>query len=75
MSVRRTAPDELTEETISTVERFTVLLYNRTSVLSSVDAVRMELFVKKGRSVEDLPPTMDALMFHIRRSVFQAAYC
>ena len=69
------APDELTEETISTVERFTVLLYNRTSVLSSVDAARMELFNKKGCSMEDLPLTKDALMFHIRRSVFQAAYC
>ena len=68
-------PGELNEETISTIERFTVLLYNRTGVLSSVDAARMELFFKKGRSMEDLPPTKDALMFHICRSVFQAAFC
>ena len=54
---------ELNEEMISTTERFTVLLYNRTSVLSSVDAARMELFVKKGRSMEDLPPNKGCSYF------------
>ena len=68
-------PDNITEEVLSTIERFTVLLYNRTSMLSSVDAARMELFVKKGRGMEDIPPTKDARMLHFKRSVFQGAYC
>ena len=62
-------PDTITEEVLSTIERFTVFLYNRTSLLSSVDAGRMELFVKKGRGMEDMPPTKDALMLHFKRAL------
>ena len=68
-------PDTITEEVLSTIEHFTVLLYNRTGLLSSVDAGRMELFMKKGRGMEDMPPTKDALMLHFKRSVFQGSYC
>ena len=68
-------PDTITDEVLSTIERFTVLLYNRTSLLSSVDAGRMELFVKNGRGMEDMLPTKDALMLHFKRSVFQGSYC
>ena len=64
-------PDTITEEVLSIIEHFTVLLYNRTSLLSSVDAGQMELFVKKGRGMEDMPPTKDALMLHFKRSVFR----
>lgn len=48
------APDDLKDETISTIERFTVQLYKRISTLSSDDTARMELFVKNGRGMEDI---------------------
>ena len=39
------------------LERFTVLLYDKTSVLESVNEARLELFCKKNKSLEYLPPT------------------
>ena len=39
------------------LERFTVLLYDKTSVLQSVNEARLELFSKKNKSLEYLPPT------------------
>ena len=56
----------------ATIERFIVVLYDRTSPLSLVNDEREELFCKRSRSVERLPPTKDALLQHTRRSVCQA---
>ena len=39
------------------LERFTVLLYDKTSVLESVNEAWLELFCKKNKSLEYLPPT------------------
>ncbi len=44
-------------EFFSLLERFTVLLYDKSSVLKSVNEARLELFCKKNRSMENLPPT------------------
>ena len=50
----------------ATIERFIVVLYDRTSPLSLVNDEREELFCKRSRSVERLPPTKDALLQHTR---------
>ena len=48
----------------ASIERFIVVLYDRTSPLISVNDVREELFCKKkNRSVDRLPP---ALLQHVR---------
>lgn len=39
------------------LERFTVLLYDKTSVLESVNEARLDLFCKKNKSLEYLPPS------------------
>ena len=39
------------------LERLTIILYDRTSTLASVNEQRRELFAKKGKSLENLPPT------------------
>lgn len=39
------------------LERFTVLLYDKSSVLESVNEARLDLFCKKNKSLESLPPT------------------
>ena len=54
------------------IERFIVVLYDRTSPLSLVNDAREELFCKRNRSVDRLPPTQDALLQHTRRSLYQA---
>ena len=54
--------------TISTVdkylgllERFVVLLYDRTSSQKYVNEARKQLFTQSGRSIEAIPPTPEAL--------------
>lgn len=39
------------------LERLTVLLYDKTSVLENVNEARLDLFCKKNRSLEHLPST------------------
>ena len=39
---------------------------------NNVDLMRMRMFSQKTRDVERILPTSDALIFHLRRSVFQA---
>eukprot|EP00794_Sanderia_malayensis_P020649 gene20649-22686_t len=51
--------------------RYVVLLYDRSSHCLTVNDARRWLFTKKSRTVEDLPPTEDALLQHARRAAFQ----
>ena len=59
----------LAKETIAETEKFVCRLYNTQDVLT-VDKARSQLFMKF-RSPESLPPTSDALSFHIMRSHYQ----
>ena len=55
------------------LERFTIVLYNKTSNLEDVDEARMELFCQRSRSMENIPPTRDTLLHHAKRAVYQAS--
>ena len=59
---------------METIERFTVLLYDRTSRVTKVNEVRQELFSKKARTLENIPPTKASLLQHVKRAVFQGGY-
>ena len=50
---------ELSEDNLRVIERFIVLMYDRTSPLMTVNECRRSMFTKKGRSVESIPPTQD----------------
>ena len=39
------------------MERFTILLYDKSSVLESVNQERLHLYTKKNKTLEHLPPT------------------
>ncbi|KAG7160431.1 hypothetical protein Hamer_G001677 [Homarus americanus] len=54
-------PSELPDGVLSTLERFIVLLYDRTSTCCDVNVLRKKLFSRKSRSLEDLPSTRAAL--------------
>ena len=56
------------------LERFVVLLYDRTSNLTKVNEARQELFSKKSRDLECIPPTRAALEQHDRRAVLQGGH-
>ncbi|KAG7162906.1 hypothetical protein Hamer_G025061, partial [Homarus americanus] len=65
---------ELLDGVLSTLERFIVLLYDRTSTCCDVNVLRKKLFSRKSRSLEDLPPTRAALEQHIKRAAYQAGH-
>lgn len=70
-----TGPSLIRDEDTAVLERFTILLYNRTSTIVNIDEARRELFTKKGRAMDALPPTKAALVQHIRRAVYQGGHC
>ena len=52
-------------------ERMTVVLYDRTSSLSSVNDILEELFCRCNRAINRLPPTQNALLQHSKCAVYQ----
>ena len=61
---------DVTSEDLA-VERYVVLLYDKTTSLSDVNEARRHLFTKKACLSENLPPTKDALRQHTKRAIFQ----
>ena len=55
------------------IERYVVLLDQRTSALSHVNEARKQLFTHN-RKMENIPPTLHALKQHVKRAVFQAGH-
>ena len=53
------------------IERFVILMYDRTSDVLEINKARKELFTKKSRSLENLPPTQAALKEHRKRASLQ----
>lgn len=48
---------ELTSPTFKLLERFTCVLYDKTTSVSQVNELRQELFSKKAKLIENIPPT------------------
>ena len=67
-------PEDIDETTRELLERFVVLMYDKTSPLTSVNLLRKELFTR-GRSIEKIPPTSGTLLQHDRRAAFQGGHC
>ena len=57
-------------EILSVIERYCILLYDRTSSLESVNDARRKLFPSKA-GLENIPPTQDALIEHLKRALYQ----
>ncbi|GFR67348.1 hypothetical protein ElyMa_003703700 [Elysia marginata] len=70
----RKDPNNLQDNILQTVERFVILLYDRTSSIECIDAARKHLFVRKGRHLSLLPPIKAALYQYILRSILQAGF-
>ena len=63
-----TPTPSIVDDSLDTLERFVVLLYDRTSNHEHVNDASKQLFTKKGRAIDALPPTREALRQHIRRT-------
>ena len=70
-----TPTPSIVDDSLDTLEHFVVLLYDRTSNHEHVNDARKQLFTQKGRAIDALPPTREALGPHIRRTADQADYC
>ena len=70
-----TGAEHISDEDAAVQKCFTILLYDRTSSLTNIDEARLELFTKKGRTMETLPPKKAALVQHIKRAVYQGGHC
>ena len=66
-------PFQIMEESpnFDVVQRFVINMYSKSSPLTDVNDARMEIFCQKNQSMENLPPTKDALLQHTRRSIYQ----
>ena len=56
------------------IERIIVIMYDRGSSESSVNGERLVLFTQKGREIENIPPTQDALAKHVLRVGYEAGH-
>ncbi len=67
----------VTSSSFLLLERFTVLLYDKSSNLTSVNEARLDLFCKKKKTLENLPPTQVHLcdyqfaLYHVYFSHFK----
>lgn len=57
---------------LDVLEQFVVLLYDRSSTATGVDEARLEMFARKQRSYQAIPPTRAALLQHTKRAAYQA---
>lgn len=55
------------------IERFVVLMYDKSSKCMNVDIARRSL-VSGGRAIDRIPPTQAALLQHAKRAAFQAGH-
>ena len=65
-------PSEVSEGSMLLLERFVVLMYDRTSESMEVNEARKQLFSQKSRTLDNIPPTQAALKQHIKRTCYQA---
>ncbi len=63
------------DQWLEPLERFVVLLYDRTNGLGSVNQARKYLFTQKSRTINNIPPTKASLMQHTKRAAYQAGHC
>jgi len=63
---------EISDMAMETLERFIVLLYDRTNNIMTVNNSRKHLVTQKTRSLKNLPPTREVLKQHIKRARYQS---
>ena len=66
-------PAAVHNDDIKVLEKFVVAMYDRSSSAEAVNDARLEMFARKQRPYDAIPPTRAALVQHIKRAVYQAA--
>ena len=69
---RLTLQEEFNDHDFEHIQRFVILLYDRSSSCTKVNICRRILFTSKNKDIELIPPTEDALKQHLLRAMLQA---
>ena len=67
-------PVAVTDEDLQVLEEFVVLMYVKSSSYKSVNEARLDLFARKQRAYDSIPPTSAALKEHCKRAAYQAGH-
>ena len=65
-------PPVLNDNDIGIIQMYVVSLYDRSSPVASVDEARFDMFARKQRSFDAIPPTKASLIQHTKRAAYQA---
>ncbi|KAJ8405993.1 hypothetical protein AAFF_G00308810 [Aldrovandia affinis] len=65
-------PPVVDDEDLKTLREFVVMMYDRSSTAEGVDDARLDMFARKQRPYEAIPPTRSALKQHVKRAAYQA---
>ena len=66
-------PPTIEDDDMKILEKFVVLMYDRSSTVNGVDEARLDLFARKQRPYEAIPPTRAAPIQHTKLAAYQAA--
>ena len=61
-------------ESMPMIERFVAVIYKQTTNCLSVNEARGDMFVKDGKDLENIPPTVTVLFQHILWASFIAGH-
>ena len=70
-----TPTSRVSEACLEQLERFVILIYDRTSNKTNVNETRKQLFAQKGQTDDAIAPTRVALLQHTNRAAYQAGHC
>ena len=65
-------PLTVDDEDLQILEKFVVIMYDSSSTAEGVDDARLDMFARKHRPCEAIPPTRAALLQHTKRAAYQA---
>ena len=66
-------PHSIPEETMKIIERFIILMYEKTCRCIDIDKARRKKFAKRLKA-EQIRPSFDALEEHLRRAMYQSGH-
>ena len=66
-------PPVFGDEEKKVIERFVIIMYDRSSSATDIDSVRLDKFAHKQKSYDAIPLTNAALEYHIKRASYQAS--
>ena len=67
------APSDIPEDVMLTIERFVILLYDRTSTCTDINKAQQKIFAKRN-NIKRIPPTRAALEQHVKRATYQGGH-